>query len=451
MAADQPETSNPSPPARAEQPNPPQPRRARYQPPAPNPTGRPSRDSLPDALLRRVKQFSGRLSTEAIAAMQGQLPFFADLDAEQRASVQMIVQRSVVNFLEWLTDSDSDIRFTIDAFQVIPQDLARRLTLRQTVDMVRVAMEFFEQRLPALARNDRQLVALTESILRYGRELGFAAASVYASAAESRGAWDTRLEALVVDAVVRGDTGSELQSRAATLNWDATTPATVIVGTPPPEESLSVIGTVHTTAQKHGRAALAVVQGERLVMVVSGELHGTKGAHEFVHELMESFSDGPVVIGPTTPTLGAAHFSAVEALAGIEAVVGWRGAPRPVFAAELLPERALLGDIAAVAALNERLIQPLSTAGTALAETLDAYLDSGGAVEACARQLFVHPNTVRYRLKRISEITRRDPTNPRDAYVLRVAATVGRLAQTRVQSATSDASVANFTFRNVGA
>ncbi|NKR33390.1 PucR family transcriptional regulator [Rhodococcus hoagii] len=419
-------------------------------PPPPATGGRPTRDSLPDALLRRVKQFSGRLSTEAIASLQDQLPFFADLDAEQRASVQMIVQKSVVNFLEWLTDSDSDIRFTIDAYQVIPQDLARRLTLRQTVDMVRVAMEFFEQRLPALARNDRQLVALTEAILRYGRELGFAAASVYASAAESRGAWDTRLEALVVDAVVRGDTGSDLQSRAATLNWDATAPATVIVGTPPPEEGVSVIGTVHSTAQRHGRGALAVIQGDRLVLVVSGELHGSKAAREFMADLMDKFSDGPVVIGPTTPSLGAAHFSAVEALAGMEAVVGWRGAPRPVFAAELLPERALLGDTAAVAALTERLIQPLTGSGTALADTLDAYLDSGGAVEACARQLFVHPNTVRYRLKRISEITGRDPTNPRDAYVLRVAATVGRLAQTPVQTSTSDTSVTNFTIRRVG-
>ncbi|RVW04892.1 PucR family transcriptional regulator [Rhodococcus spongiicola] len=453
MTVDQPESSPTSPPqpAGTEASSPLRPRRTRYQPSAQNTSSRPSRDSLPDALLRRVKQFSGRLSTEAIASMQDQLPFFADLDAEQRASVQMLVQTSVVNFLEWLSDADTDIGFSIDAFQVIPQDLARRLTLRQTVDMVRVAMEFFEQRLPALARNDQQLVALTESILRYGRELGFAAAAVYAGAAESRGAWDTRLEALVVDAVVRGDTGSDLQSRAATLNWDATAQATVIVGTPPPEESVSVIGTVHSTAQKHGRAALAVVQGELLVMVVSGELHGSRGARKFMDELMESFSGGAVVIGPTTPTLGAAHFSAVEALAGMEAVVGWRGAPRPVFAADLLPERALLGDTAAVVALNERLIHPLSVAGTALSETLDAYLDSGGAIEACARQLFVHPNTVRYRLKRISEITGRDPTNPRDAYVLRVAATVGRLAQTNTHTSTSDTSIPKFTFRNVGA
>ena len=331
-----------------------------------------NRDPLPDTLLKRVKQFSGRLSTEAVTSMQTQLPFFGDLDAAQRAGVQMLVQTAVVNFLEWLQNPESDIRFSLDDFQVIPQDLARRLTLRQTVDMVRVAMEFFEQWLPALARNDRQLVALTEAVLRYGRELGFAAASVYASAAESRGAWDTRLEALVVDAVVRGDTGSDMLSRAATLNWDATAPATVLVGTPPEDQGLFVVGAVHSIAQKHGRAALAVVQGSRLVAVVSGELHNGVANGTFLTDLLSAFSDGPVVIGPTTQTLAAAHTSAAEALAGMEAVAGWRGAPRPVHAAELLPERALVGDNAAVSALNEHIVVPLAAAGSALADTLDA-------------------------------------------------------------------------------
>ncbi|MFC3966116.1 PucR family transcriptional regulator [Nocardia jiangsuensis] len=399
---------------------------------------RQNRDPLPDTLLRRVKQFSGRLSTEAVGSMQDRLPFFADLDAAQRAGVQMLVQTAVVNFLEWLQDPESDIRFSLDAFQVFPQDLARRLTLRQTVDMVRVAMEFFEQWLPALARNDRQLVALTEAVLRYGRELGFAAASVYASAAESRGAWDTRLEALVVDAVVRGDTGPDMLSRAATLNWDATAPATVLVGIPPREQGVSAVGGVHTIAARHDRAALAVVQGTRLVMVVSGPLGEPGHESAFLGDLLaEVFSDGPVVIGPTTRTLGAAHASAVEALAGMEAVVGWRAAPRPVHAAELLPERALLGDRAAVEAMVDYVVLPLAAAGSALADTLDAYLDCGGAVETCARQLYIHPNTVRYRLKRIAEVTGRDPMNSRDAYVLRIAATVGRLTRTRNESSST--------------
>ena len=87
----------------------------------------------------------------------------------------------------------------------------------------------------------------------------------------------------------------------------------------------------------------------------------------------------------------------------------------------------LLGDPTALAALESEVMRPLADAGPALTETLDSYLDSGGAIEACARKLFVHPNTVRYRLKRITDFTGRDPTVPRDAYVLRVATTVGRL------------------------
>ncbi|HVQ53328.1 MAG TPA: helix-turn-helix domain-containing protein, partial [Mycobacterium sp.] len=130
----------------------------------------------------------------------------------------------------------------------------------------------------------------------------------------------------------------------------------------------------------------------------------------------------------TAPSLTAAYHSASEAISGMNAVAGWSGAPRPVSARELLPERALLGDASAIAALHNDVMRPLADAGPALTETLDAYLDSGGAIEACARKLFVHPNTVRYRLKRIADFTGRDPTIPRDAYVLRIAATVGRLA-----------------------
>ena len=117
---------------------------------------------------------------------------------------------------------------------MVPQELTRRIALRQTVEMVRVTMEFFEEAVPLLARNDDQLTALTAGILRYSRDLAFAAATAYADAAEARGAWDTRMEANVVDAVVRGDVGPELQSQAAALNWDATAPATVIVGLPHP-------------------------------------------------------------------------------------------------------------------------------------------------------------------------------------------------------------------------
>jgi DNA-binding PucR family transcriptional regulator len=392
-------------------------------------------DSVPESLLRRLKQYSGRFSTEAVTAMQDRLPFFAELEASQRASVALVVQTAVVNFVEWMTDPNSNINYTARAFELMPEDLTRRMPLRHSVDMVRVTMEFFEEVAPLLARSDEQLTALMVGILKYSRDLAFSAATAYADAAEARGTWDSRMEASVVDAVVRGDTGPELLSRAAALNWDTTAPATVVVGTPAlgreGVDSQRASQDVRDTAARHGRAALTDVHGTYLVAIVSGQLTPTE---KVFGDLLDAFSDGPVVIGPTAPMLTAAYHSASEAISGMNAVAGWRGAPRPVLARELLPERALMGDASAIAALHTDVMRPLADAGPTLTETLDAYLDCGGAIEACARKLYVHPNTVRYRLRRIADFTGRDPTHPRDAYVLRVAATVGHLAYQAQQS-----------------
>jgi DNA-binding PucR family transcriptional regulator len=382
-------------------------------------------ENVPDSLLRRLKQYSGRFSTQAVTVMQDRLPFFAELEASQRASLALVVQTAVANFVEWMTDPHSNVNYTARAFELMPQDLTRRMPLRHSVDMLRVTMEYFEEVASVLTRDEEQLTALTVGIMKYSRDLAFSAATAYADAAEARGTWDSRMEASVVDAVVRGDTGPELLSRAAALNWDTTAPATVMVGTPASGRESQASQEVRDIAIRHGRAALTDVHGTWLVAIVSGQLTPTE---KVFGDLLDAFSDGPVVVGPTAPMLTAAYHSASEAISGMNAVAGWRGAPRPVHARELLPERALMGDPSAIAALHTDVMRPLADAGPTLTETLDAYLDCGGAIEACARKLFVHPNTVRYRLRRIADFTGRDPTQPRDAYVLRVAATVGHLA-----------------------
>ena len=118
--------------------------------------------------------------------MQQRLPFFADLTASQRASVQLVVQAAVLNFAEWMRDPSSQVGYTAQAFELVPQNLTRRIALAQTVDMVRVTMEFFEEVVPLAARSDEQLTALRVGILRYSRDLAFAAAAAYADAAAAR-------------------------------------------------------------------------------------------------------------------------------------------------------------------------------------------------------------------------------------------------------------------------
>ena len=56
-----------------------------------------------------------------------------------------------------------------------------------------------------------------------------------------------------------------------------------------------------------------------------------------------------------------------------------------------------------------------------------SFLETGGSLEATARSLYVHANTVRYRLRRAAEVTGLTPNDPRHAYTYRVALTLGRL------------------------
>ncbi|MGH3713411.1 MAG: PucR family transcriptional regulator, partial [Micromonosporaceae bacterium] len=105
----------------------------------------------------------------------------------------------------------------------------------------------------------------------------------------------------------------------------------------------------------------------------------------------------------------------------------WPDAPRPVAAADLLPERALAGDPEARRILRHEVYGALARAGGELLETLDAFLAAGGVLESTARTLFVHPNTVRYRLRRVADTTGLNPTSSRAAYALAIALTIGRL------------------------
>lgn len=56
-----------------------------------------------------------------------------------------------------------------------------------------------------------------------------------------------------------------------------------------------------------------------------------------------------------------------------------------------------------------------------LLDTLEAWRDCGGSTAEAAKQLFVHPNTVRQRLRRIVELTGRTVTAPRDVAQLCLA------------------------------
>ena len=60
---------------------------------------------------------------------------------------------------------------------------------------------------------------------------------------------------------------------------------------------------------------------------------------------------------------------------------------------------------------------------------MSAYVEFGSSLEATAKALSVHPNTVRYRLRKITEVIGLDPTLSRDAFVIHISLVYGRLSE----------------------
>ena len=377
------------------------------------------------ATLRRLERASGGLATRAVARMDEQLTWFRAMPPDQRSWVMLVAQAGIASLVEWCRNPAKPPRLTGEVFGAAPRELARVIPLKHTVDLIKVTVEVMEDSVEHVAEPG-DVEALRVAVLQYSREVAFATAHVYASFAENRGAWDARLEALVVDALVRGERSAELPGRAAALGWTAMSSVMVVVGAAPDD-----VEDPHTAVRRTARSmrceVLVGVHADQLVVVLGGhdDLDGVAA------RVAEHFGAGPVVTGPVVEGLVRAGESAATALAGLRAVRAWPGAPRPVPADALLAERALDGDPLARAALQNEVVRPLRTAGAEVLETVRAVLSGGGNLEASARALFVHPNTVRYRLKRVAELTGLSATDPRGSWTLQVALALADLDSAR--------------------
>lgn len=382
--------------------------------------------------LKWLRAVSGELSTLTVQRLEDTLPWYSDMPPGRRSAVGLVAQNGISSFITWFDDPTTTPWIASDVFGGAPRELLRSVTLQQTLQLIRCTVEVVEERVKGHGEE------LREAILLYSREIAFAAADVYARAAEARGLWDARLEALVVDSILSGEYDDELPSRIAALGWQGRGEVCVVVGRAPRQLD---VDRLRRTARHLHADILIGVQGNRLVVVIGRaepieeEMpHSMMSFMDITTKLEPDFGEGHLVVGPEVPSLVDAVTSARAALAGFAVANSWRGVTRPIAADDLLPERALAGDPLARATLIERIYVPLSDQSVELLQTLQSYLENGRSLEATARDLFVHPNTVRYRLKRVTELIGWDATGPREALILQCALIIGSIKEPVVKS-----------------
>jgi hypothetical protein len=382
------------------------------------------------ATLDWLKSISGELATTTLKRLDELLPWYRSMPASRRSSVGLVAQAGITSFVSWYKDPKSQPWVAADVFGVAPRELLRSISLQETLQLIRVVVQVVEDR---VVQEDE---SLREAVLLYSREIAFSAADVYARAAEARGLWDARLEALVVDSILSGEHEEELASRIAALGWRAGGSVAALIGVaaePVDQDGLRRI------ARKNNADVLIGVHGNRLIVVIGRiDIENSTDSEPTtfmrISEQLDSFfGAGPMVLGPEMPTVAEAHRSAKAALAGFAVVKTWQKASRPINAEDLLAERSLAGDMLAKQTLVENIYRPLANNSPELLETLSTYLDTGRSLESTARELFVHPNTVRYRLKRISEIIGWDATGSRESFVLQVAMVLGSMSETEIR------------------
>ncbi len=371
--------------------------------------------------LRRLKSGTGKLATAALRELDADYRWFGELPAQERSWVGTVAQAGITSFVSWYANPTGTYRGALEIFAAAPPELTRSVSLQHTLSIVRTVVKVVEDNADELAAVGGE-AHLREAILRYSREVAFSAAEVYARAAETRGAWDARLEALVVDALVRGEVDDDLPSRAAALGWKPG-PTLVVVGRTHGPLGETQSAELRRAMRRAATGAMVGIHGEDLIVIARSD----QDLRELASNIIESFGPGPVVMGPPAVTLLEVARSTRAAFAGVVAAPAWSLSPRPVLADDLLPERVLVGDTGA----RERLIaiayDPIVRAGGSLQETVATFLDCGRSLELSARTMFVHANTVRYRLKKVSELTGWDVLSTRDAHVLETAFALGRL------------------------
>ena len=371
-------------------------------------------------LARRVQRMTGELTTAATSRMDDTLPWFRALSANQRASVSLVAQSGITNFVDWFSAGLENQEHVGDIFSTAPRELARALTLQQTVELVRTSMAVVEELVDQIAGDNQVRQSyLRESLLRYSSEIAFAAAEFYARAAETRGAWDARLQDLVLDAILSGASDDSLISRASAAGWDVNQNVFALVGPIPANQSASEVAMelIRRTARSANLDVMVGVHSDRMITVVGG-IDATDSVELVARPFVAHFGAGTAVVGPAKSSLAEAHESAQDALSGYKALGLVANAPRLMKSSDLIAARVVAGDSEAISGVVTQIRNNLRPD---VRQTLATYLEESPSIEGCARTLFVHVNTVRYRLRRVLEVTGLDPFDPTDGLTLRLA------------------------------
>lgn len=246
-----------------------------------------------------------------------------------------------------------------------------------------------------------ELLDLSDAVTAYGDELAAASTDGYALQVREQASETDRRRRLLGELLLRGGAAeSAATAAAAAIGWRGLGELVPVL-----------LPTEHARDARfrYGADAVVIDREDDAVLLLRA------GARSGRTQLGEALRDRGAVVGPTQPWARVPDGVRLAELTA-ELVEGAAVPGAPVFADDHLALLALRGEPGALTVLSARRLAPF--AGLApgprdrLLLTLRSWLRHWGSRSDVAAELFVHPQTVSYRVRRLRDLLGEDLDDP---------------------------------------
>ena len=368
-----------------------------------------------------------RMAERTVAAIIAEVPAYTDpFRGRMGQNIENAVQASLGAFLRLTTrggtaDSDSSLRAAVDGAYELGRGEARDgRSIDALLAAYRVGAREAWRELSATAVDSgvsaQTIARFAELVFAYIDELSAASVSGHGDELATAGRVRQRYLDLLGHQLLNGEDTDTVSATADTANWRLPQVLTAVLV---PASQMSRVATLVNPASLQVSEDLPDLDpAESWAAVLVPDVEGGRRA-----ALLAALAGRPAVVGPSRPwvSVGSSYRRAVRArhLASAGGVVDTD---------EHLVELVLGADGDAAEDLRRRALAPLTrlgpTTGPRLVETLRSWLLNQGHRDAVAAELFVHPQTVRYRMNQIRQAYGDRLEDPRTILELTVAVSI---------------------------
>jgi hypothetical protein len=383
--------------------------------------------AFPEPVAAAMRAELPAVAQQTVATIVVEVPSYTDaFSGEMGRAIQNAVELALAGFLQLVTrsggaDASTPIEPALEGAYRLGRGEARSgRTMDALLAAYRVGARVSWRQMSATAvaagLDSRSLAHFAELVFAYIDQLSAASVAGHADELATSGRVRERYLERLAGLLIAGRPGTDLSAAAERADWAP--PRTLTAVLLPEARARGAVGLLDVrTLRATEEVTDAGPSSERVVLLVPNAEGRRRPA------LLRALHGRDAVVGPPRPW-AEAQSSYARAVRAIR--LGLRSdGDAPLDTEVRLADLVLLADGDALADLRTAVLAPLdelgATAREKLVETLRAWLLHHGRRDRVAAELFVHPQTVRYRMTQLRQLYGKRLDDPRTVLELTVA------------------------------